>query len=319
MYQYLPNCRGLCLYSPALQAQEANSGPKAEPSQPKPMPGGPAPPPGFPPDLPAPEPLNSADAAMADPLMDIIGEYTATCLFSKNWQLREAGMQMVEKYLTEGKLPKGDKKDELRQLTRLICKAVKDKVANVFQGGMNNMRTLLDTYGQHVGARDLVHASSEFVTVLFEKLADNNARTQAAAQEGILFLAAIPGVDAVIAPQQFLLTIDIHLCSKEGNDGILSICGLCLFICQGVQASQVSDCLEAGVGATQPAAAAVGAVWGVRQGWGRRPPTGWLHEIRRGCAQFAKRRRPLGCSEGTHTFVVLFQGSRERLSLLPLG
>lgn len=91
-----------------------------------------APPPGFPPDLPTPEELSSADAVVAEPLVELLGEYVTTCLFAKNWQLREAGMQMIERSLNEGRLPKGaNPRDELRQLTKVVCWALKDKVGQL--------------------------------------------------------------------------------------------------------------------------------------------------------------------------------------------
>jgi centrosomal protein CEP104 len=133
--------------------------------------------------------------------VDLLGEYVAMCIYSKNWQLREAGMQAMETQLSQGGLPKGDHRDEMRHLTKAIGKALKDKVANVFQSGMSNMRTMLDTYGQHVGSRDLASTCSEFVTILMDKTGDNNSRTQSTAAEGLLHLATTPGMDQVIAHQ----------------------------------------------------------------------------------------------------------------------
>jgi len=190
------------LDSPSVQQAMEGSPPiRAGASQARPPPGL-QPPPGFPPDLPAPEPLTSADSGAAEPLAEILGEYVAMCLFSKNWQLREAGMQHLEAKLSDGSLPgQGERRDEMRSLTKVISRALKDKVANVFQTGMASMRTLVETYGKDVGHRELVSTCSDFVGILMDKSGENNARTQAAAAEGLLYLAATPGMDSVIAPQ----------------------------------------------------------------------------------------------------------------------
>ena len=44
-------------------------------------------------DLPAPEALKPVDVKDAQPLIDLLGDYTARALFSKSWQLREAALQ----------------------------------------------------------------------------------------------------------------------------------------------------------------------------------------------------------------------------------
>lgn len=62
------------------------------------------------------------------------------------------------------------------------------------------MRCLLDTYGQQVSSKDLLSSSSEFVPLLVEKAGDNNSRMQALASEGLLYLAATPGIEQILAP-----------------------------------------------------------------------------------------------------------------------
>jgi hypothetical protein len=60
---------------------------------------GPAPE-GFPGDLPPPEPLLVADAKDASDLSGVLQEYLIRCLFSKNWQLREAALQHIAMQLS---------------------------------------------------------------------------------------------------------------------------------------------------------------------------------------------------------------------------
>ncbi len=58
------------------------------------------PPPGWPGDLAPPEPLSAADAKDTSDLLSVLEEYLVRCLFSKNWQLREAALQHLEKRLS---------------------------------------------------------------------------------------------------------------------------------------------------------------------------------------------------------------------------
>lgn len=60
---------------------------------------------GFPKDLPSPEALSAAAAKDAGPVVDMLGEYLARCLFSRTWQLREAALAHLAKELAGGSLP----------------------------------------------------------------------------------------------------------------------------------------------------------------------------------------------------------------------
>lgn len=58
------------------------------------------PPPGWPGDLASPEALSAADAKEASDLARVLDEYVLRCLFSKNWQLREAALLYMERQLS---------------------------------------------------------------------------------------------------------------------------------------------------------------------------------------------------------------------------
>lgn len=49
------------------------------------------------------------------------------CAFSKNWTLRDAALQKLEKDIKAGKLAK-DPRETFRVVARLISKGLKDKV-----------------------------------------------------------------------------------------------------------------------------------------------------------------------------------------------
>ena len=58
------------------------------------------PPTGWPGDLAAPEALSAGEAKDASDLAGALDEYVVRCLFSKNWQLREAALQYIERQLS---------------------------------------------------------------------------------------------------------------------------------------------------------------------------------------------------------------------------
>ena len=44
--------------------------------------------------------MSAADAKDASELAGVLDEYVLRCLFSKNWQLREAALQYIERQLS---------------------------------------------------------------------------------------------------------------------------------------------------------------------------------------------------------------------------
>ena len=130
------------------------------------------PPEGWPGGLPLPEPLSAADAKEADDISELLGPYVAAALYSRHWQLREAALLQLVAFLgdqvsltltrTDGSLSRTDGslsrafrscyKDRLlarvqgadkQQVvaafpaaTRAIQRAIKERVPNVLQAGL---------------------------------------------------------------------------------------------------------------------------------------------------------------------------------------
>ena len=59
------------------------------------------PPTDWPKDLPHPEALSPANAKEADDVSELVGGYIAAALYSKSWQLREAGLNHLQAYLVK--------------------------------------------------------------------------------------------------------------------------------------------------------------------------------------------------------------------------
>jgi centrosomal protein CEP104 len=64
-------------------------------------------PPGWPQELPPPEPVAGAAAKEAEAVAELAGDYVAAAFFSRNWQLRDAGIAWVTDLVRNGKV-RGD-------------------------------------------------------------------------------------------------------------------------------------------------------------------------------------------------------------------
>lgn len=82
---------------------------------------------GFSADLPPAEPLSATDLKDSRPLIDLVGEYSVMCLFSRNWVLREAAVTRIDKLLSSGQIQSDDDRESFRVLTRGIQRLFKDK------------------------------------------------------------------------------------------------------------------------------------------------------------------------------------------------
>ncbi|KAK9803394.1 hypothetical protein WJX72_004936 [[Myrmecia] bisecta] len=167
--------------SAAAAAADSGGGPKASSSGHAPE--------GFPADLPAPEPLASADEKDAEPLLEVLGDYTVRCLFSKTWQLRDAALQRVDRVLAQRGVSDDQLRDLFKALDRVLLRTIKDRVANVFQSSLAVAKVLLTTGSAAAGQREVAFFISELVPILIDKTGETNTRIQAAASEALLFLA----------------------------------------------------------------------------------------------------------------------------------
>lgn len=147
------------------------------------------PPDGFPADLPAPETLSSTQFKKAEVLFPIVGEYIASCIFSRNWQLRDAGiLRVIETIDSNFESSVGDR-DAFMILCKVASEALEDRVPSVFHQAARLAQKLVEEFSNRLSIRDIQHATTEFVPLLVQKTGDNNARVRDSAQTLILFLA----------------------------------------------------------------------------------------------------------------------------------
>ncbi|KIZ03119.1 Nephrocystin-3 [Monoraphidium neglectum] len=144
-------------------------------------------PPGWPQELPPPEPVAGAAAKEAEAVAELAGDYVAAAFFSRNWQLRDAGIAWVTDLVRNGKVSGADKRDLARSLARLAAKAMKDKVPNVFLSSTGLLQALVEAMAG--GGRDVAGAVEQALPVLIERLSDNNARLRDGSRDALLALA----------------------------------------------------------------------------------------------------------------------------------
>lgn len=152
-------------------------------------PGAIPPPPGFPPDLPCPETLNASASKKAEDLISFTGEYIASCIYSRNWQLRDAGLRYMMTNMEKLGEPGCSDRDKFLILCRVGNEGLHDKLATVFLRGVSLVQMLIEEFSQQLTARDIQHAAAEFLPILIEKTGDNNPRVRESAQMLVLFLA----------------------------------------------------------------------------------------------------------------------------------
>ncbi|GMH32444.1 hypothetical protein BSKO_00278 [Bryopsis sp. KO-2023] len=146
------------------------------------------PPPGFPEDLPAPEPLSASLSKKAQALYPFTGEFIACCVYSRNWQLRDASIRHMMGTIDSLK-GSGNETEAFRTLCRVAIEALEDKVANVFHRGVGFFQKLIETFDEQVGQRDVQQVTGEVLPLLVEKTGDNNSRLRDSAKELVINLA----------------------------------------------------------------------------------------------------------------------------------
>ncbi|GAQ85746.1 Galactose-binding domain-like [Klebsormidium nitens] len=153
-------------------------------------------------ELPEPERQNGEVMKQNAALVTAVGEYTALCILSKSWQLRDAAFQKLLKDLAGGSFP-ADGAPLFRGLVKATLKGLNDKVASVFFNAIPLVRGLFTSYASEASARDVQNCSGEIIGALLERgLSDSNARVQTASSETLQWLAERKevGPAAVVGP-----------------------------------------------------------------------------------------------------------------------
>lgn len=138
--------------------------------------------------LPAPEAISGPLTGEAEPFIEMFGEHTARCLFSRNWQLRESGVDEVCKCVIDGSV-KGGREASYSVTARLLSRVLKDRVPGVFHAGVRLLDAMVEHIGPEVGERTFQSRIGDAVQRLIDRLGDVNQRVRAVSGESIQMLA----------------------------------------------------------------------------------------------------------------------------------
>ncbi len=160
----------------------------------EPVPPGPPAPAGFPSELPPPEPLSGDVAKESGPLQALIGEFCTRCMYSKSWQLREAGMAALAQEVGRPEaLPVLDGSgDALRLLAGVVAQGLPSRIPAVSAAALALLRALAAAAGpRRLPPRDLHAALAELLPAVADRAADPAPRTRDQAVETLVALGAI--------------------------------------------------------------------------------------------------------------------------------
>lgn len=167
----------------------------AEPPMPMPCPPAPA---GFPSELPLPEPLSQDDAKESGPIESVIGEFLTRCLYSKSWQLREAGITAMATAVCTSSpdaLPRLDGDgDALRLLCEVVAQGLQAKIPAIAAAALVLLRSLVrSAAARRLPARELHAALTGLLPVVSERACDpkTTARTREQAVEALVDIAMV--------------------------------------------------------------------------------------------------------------------------------
>jgi centrosomal protein CEP104 len=154
-------------------------------------------PPGFPSELPLPEPLAPDDAKESGPMEALLGEFLTRCLYSKSWQLNEAGITAIATAVgssTPDALPRLDGDgDALRLLCGIVSQGLKARIPAIAAAALYLLRALVrSAAARGFPSRDLHAALTELLPVVADRACEpSTARTREQAVEALVDISRI--------------------------------------------------------------------------------------------------------------------------------
>ena len=141
------------------------------------------------------EPLTEQAKKLAEPYYTLIELSLLQKLFSKNWVLREAGLNDISEELDSKQfnlITMTEEEKIMVNLTGLVGHLVGDKVAQVSLKAMTVLDDLLKFFPYEITTYKSLYTSNVdgCIISLMEKIGDNNAKVRAKAEESCVNLAA---------------------------------------------------------------------------------------------------------------------------------
>src|SRR5262249_37070534 len=135
---------------------------------------------------PVAEPLSAANRKDAEPLIDVFGDHTIMCLYSKHWQLRQQALKDITQSILENQL---DKKHLFTISIRVCKKGLSDKVQQIFNASSILLATVLQNVASALKSEDVRSILSPLIDAMSDKLSSSNIRERDGGIQILTYLA----------------------------------------------------------------------------------------------------------------------------------
>ncbi|KAG8468904.1 hypothetical protein KFE25_007422 [Diacronema lutheri] len=137
-------------------------------------------------DLPAPEVLSTVDEAEAALMIEVLGEFTVQCAYSKVWMLRQAALHRLREAIPV--LPDSHAPINcVRAAVQLLRRCAADKIAQVFLASLE-LTPDVQQLGAGLRPAEFAQLVEPLVGPWLGKTADSNARVREASEGALLAL-----------------------------------------------------------------------------------------------------------------------------------
>lgn len=139
-------------------------------------------------DLPSPDEIPAAFTDEAEPLARVFDSYVVSCLYSKDWKLREAGLLKIGIDLRGGVHEGKEPRELLQAISTILRRTVPDKIAGVFIASAELMKAVTQRLLER-GPLRRPEAQRELdgvMPLVVDRLGDSNSKADKAASGALL-------------------------------------------------------------------------------------------------------------------------------------
>lgn len=139
----------------------------------------------------------------AEPLIEVFGDHTVMCLYSKHWLLR----QQAIKDITQSVLDNSNEvpiKDLFSNSCKVLKRGLSDKVSQIFLSSCQFLQVLLKTLAMKLKPEDVKLQLDPIVGAMMEKLSSSNVRERDGGMQVLTFLAFDSHVHPSLVPSNLL-------------------------------------------------------------------------------------------------------------------
>ena len=167
--------------------------------------------------IPTPEPLTAVNRKDAEGLIDLFGEHTIMCLYSRHWVLRQQAMKDITQAVLENSNDM-TVKELFAQSCKVLKRGLSDKVSQVFLTSCQFLQTILTHLALKLKPEDVKLQLDPIVLAMLDKLSSSNTRERDGGLQVLTFLAFDSHVHPSLVPAGLLQPL-----KKKEKDSALAI------------------------------------------------------------------------------------------------